>query len=251
MDNRFENNPKPDWKIAILCFRDYIGCEVIINSFNATPVRGYKVFYGIDSHESKRQVFEAEISGQKIGIITRLSWGGPQAAILVEELSYLGVAYILGYGGAGSIDGDIYKGDLVVGTRSIVSDGTSRVYTPDKQELLCNNEMLLFVMEEAHHQLDLKAVTVANVDALYRETKELIRKYQSHGAQIVNMETSALYASAEICNVKSIWLGFISDSLVSDNWDNWNMDSRQLSLIISTLCVRTVERILKKVVIEG
>ena len=64
-------------------------------------------------------------------------------------------------------------------------------------------------------------VNVANVDALYRETKDLIRKFQSEGAQIVNLETSALYACADICKAKSIWIGFISDSLVSEKWDNW------------------------------
>ncbi len=29
MTNRFANHPKPEWKVAILCFRDYIGCEII------------------------------------------------------------------------------------------------------------------------------------------------------------------------------------------------------------------------------
>lgn len=230
MDNRFVNNPKPNWKVAILCFRDYIGCEIIVNHFSATPIRGYKVFYGIDSQESERQIFEAEILGHKVGIITRLSWGGPQAAILVEELTHLGVDYIIGYGAAGSINSEINKGDLVVGIRSIISDRTSRIYVPEKQELFCNNEMLKITVEEAEVlQLGLKEVTVANIDALYRETKELIRYCQSEGAQIVNLVTSALFASSEICNAKSIWLGFISDSLVSDKWEDWNIDSRELS----------------------
>ncbi|MHA6484130.1 phosphorylase family protein [Paenibacillus sp. strain BS8-2] len=148
MANRFVNYPKPDWKIAILCFRDFIGCDAIVKCFNAKPLDGFKVFYGIDAHETKNQVFECEINEVKIGIITRLSWGGPQAAILVEELSYLGVQYVIGYGAAGSINMNFNKGDLVIGTKSLVTDGTSYTYKNDKKSLHCSDELLLITKEE-------------------------------------------------------------------------------------------------------
>ncbi|MDF2645878.1 MAG: hypothetical protein K0Q73_1683 [Paenibacillus sp.] len=245
MNNRFISHHKPKWKVAILCFRDFVGCDIIIKTFNAKPIEGYKVFYGIDANETQRQVFEAESNGVNIGIITRLSWGGPQAAILVEELSHLGVKYIIGYGAAGSIDRDINKGDQVIGIKSLVTDGTSRSYVRDKQELFCDEELLNITMNEAIKlNIDIKHVTVANIDALYRETKELIQDYQSRGAQIVNLETSALFAASEICNVSSIWVGFISDSLVSDNWDNWDIDTTGLSEQSSLICRNTIERII-------
>ncbi|WP_199621264.1 phosphorylase family protein [Paenibacillus alkalitolerans] len=247
MINRFKSFPKPRWKAAILCFRDYIGCEIISNFLKATPIKGYKVFYGIDSNETESQVFETEVSGQKIGIITRLSWGGPQAAILVEELAQLGVEYIIGYGAAGSIDREIRKGDLVVGINSLVTDGTSRIYFPNNNEINCNG-ILLNITRVASRSLELnvKEVTVANVDALYRETRELVSRFQSEGAQIVNLETSALYASAEICKVNSIWLGFISDSLVSDKWDSWDTDSRELSFNLSKICLKIIGNLFEK-----
>ena len=82
MVNRFKKGPKPDWQIAILCFRDLIGCDIMVHSMKAKPVHGYKVFMGLMRTQTHQQVFEAEIGGKRIGIITRLSWGGPQAAIL-------------------------------------------------------------------------------------------------------------------------------------------------------------------------
>ena len=30
MVNRFKKGPKPDWQIAILCFRDFIGCDIMV-----------------------------------------------------------------------------------------------------------------------------------------------------------------------------------------------------------------------------
>lgn len=247
MVNRFKKGPKPDWQIAILCFRDFIGCDFMVHTMKAKPVYGYKVFYGIDANETHQQVFEAEIDGKRIGIITRLSWGGPQAAILVEELSHMGIAYILGYGAAGSIDQGVHKGDLILGTTSFITDGTSRSYLPDREVVYCDQDLLDIIQEVSISCYpSMKEVHVANVDALYRETKDLIRSYQSRGAQIVNLETSALYAAAEICGVKTIWLGFISDSLVSDTWDNWDMDTDELSAKCALICKTAVEKIITR-----
>lgn len=136
---------------------------------------------------------------------------------------------------------------MIVGLRSLNTDGISNIYLPEKQELLCNIELLQIAREESIKlQFNIKEVIVANVDALYRETKDLIRKYQSEGAQIINLETSALYACADICKVKSIWLGFVSDSLVNDKWDNWDTDLKEMSLKVSKLCIKTVEKIARE-----
>ncbi|WP_237179037.1 phosphorylase family protein [Paenibacillus sp. MMS18-CY102] len=246
MAYRFKQDPKPNWKIAILCFREYIGCEMITDFFQATPISGYKMFYGIDAHETQRQVFEAEVDGQKIGIITRLSWGGPQAAILVEELAFLGVETIIGYGAAGSIDATIRQGDLVIGIESLNSDGTSRSYLPEKRIFTCDQELLRIVREETELlKQPMKEVIAANVDGLYRETKALVKQFQAEGGQMVNMETSALYASAEICQVNSIWLGYISDCLVQEEWASWDIDSRVLSVQISQVCMNVVKHLVR------
>ncbi|MCI3923133.1 hypothetical protein MO973_23190 [Paenibacillus sp. TRM 82003] len=245
MANRFANHPRPAWRAAILCFNNALCCEVLIRYFNASPLPGVKIFYGIDANETEKQVFEAEVSGHKIGIITRLSWGGPQAAILVEELAHLGVSHIIGYGAAGSIDMTIRKGDLIVASNSLLTDGTSRAYLPNEIRT-DGDEGLLDLTRDAAKALDIRVteVTTANVDALYRETRALISEFQRQGAQAVNLETSALYASARVCEVHSVWLGFISDSLVDERWDSWDTDHEALAYRLSRLCHGVVERLL-------
>lgn len=244
MRSRFASNPIPQWEAAILCFRNRQGCDILVNKFNAKPIEGYKVFYGIDATETSRQVFEAEINGIKVGIITRLSWGGPQAAIIVEELAFIGVKYILGYGTAGSINKTIGKGQQVVGVKSLITDGTSKSYVSDRAELLGNSD-LINITKEVSTQIghDVKEVCVANVDALYRETKKLISEYQTMGADIVNLETSALFAACESCNIASTWIGFISDCLVDEAWDDWHIDSLELSNIASEICLEVIRAI--------
>ena len=61
----------------------------------------------------------------------------------------------------------------------------------------------------------------ATVDALYRETETDVEAWRKDGAQIVNMETSALYAASLTCGVSSVWIGHISDRLVGGEWEEW------------------------------
>jgi uridine phosphorylase len=244
MTTRFSNNDIPLWKIAILCFRDSVGCEVLINKYKAKPFGNYKVFYGIDAHESEQQIFEAEINGVKVGIITRLCWGGPQAAILVEELSYLGVQNIIGYGEAGSIKAGIPKGSQIVAIKGLVSDGTSKSYIKDKLLIGCNNELLDILRDNVKYKI--LEVCAANIDALYRETHELIKCYQSEGAEVVNLETSAMYAASEVCNVRAIWIGYISDSLVDEKWEDWNNKSINSSDICAEISIKLIEGLIEK-----
>ena len=70
----------------------------------------------------------------------------------------------------------------------------------------------------------MKPVRAATVDALYRETPELIDEFADQGARIINMETSALYAASTACGVRSLWCGYISDCIVDGKWDDWYAD---------------------------
>ncbi|TNJ60629.1 hypothetical protein FE784_35730 [Paenibacillus hemerocallicola] len=246
MRNRFRHRPAPAWRLAILCFRDYTGSQILVEAFGATPV-GYKVLYGMEEFDGAPIVYEAELAGGKVGIVTRCNWGGPQAAILVEELAELGVEWIIGYGAAGSIDKRIAKGKQLIASRTLLSDGTSRAYRKDEPYLECDAGFLRTALEavEANGLTgDVRETTAATIDALYRETKELVEELRSAGAEIVNMETSALYAVSRVCGIKSVWIGFVSDCLVDDDWDDWHVNLSELAATTSRICLEVARRTL-------
>ncbi|WP_192043568.1 hypothetical protein [Paenibacillus rhizovicinus] len=66
------------------------------------------------------------------------------------------------------------------------------------------------------------------------------------GADIVNLETSALFAACESCNIASTWIGFISDCLVDEVWDDWHIDSLELSNIASKICLEVIRTIFER-----
>jgi hypothetical protein len=48
----------------------------------------------------------------------------------------------------------------------------------------------------------------------------------SGGGQVVNMETSALYAASETCGIRCLWTGHVSDCLAGSEWEEWATRSR-------------------------
>jgi uridine phosphorylase len=220
MKYRFQTNPCPSWDMAIICFRDYKGSQILVKKFNAAPL-GYKVLYGIEEFEGAPVVFEAEILGKRVGIITRCNWGAPQAAILVEELSTMGVKHIIGFGAAGSIKTNLTQGTQLIVESALCNDGTSKTYKKDASTVGFS-ELLGVKAKQAAKTLGyhINEVTAATVDALYRETKELVLQWQADGADIINMESGAFYAASEACGTDCLWLGFVSDCLVKEAWED-------------------------------
>ena len=114
VENRLNGREAPNWAAAFLVYRDYPSSQQVLRAFeNVRPVR-YRMLYNMTHNEFEPLVFEADIAGQTIVIVTRAVWGGPQTAILVEELASIGVKFFLGYGVAGSIDSELPQGSLIV-----------------------------------------------------------------------------------------------------------------------------------------
>jgi uridine phosphorylase len=220
MRGRFDEHPRPSWEIAVLCFRDRRGSQALVEALGAIPL-GYRVFWGMERSDDRPFVYETSVGASQVGIVSHCVWGGPQAAILVEELAYLGVTHLIGFGAAGSIVPALTKGTQIVASTGIVTDGTSRAYTK-QDNLPANSELCSFVCEVGNQiGVNVVPVKVATVDAVYRETNADIQRWLGRGAQVINMETTPFYAASAECGVESVWIGHVSDCLVNDEWDSW------------------------------
>lgn len=235
MRGRFDYNAQPQWKTAILCFRDLEGSRLLVRGLGARPL-GYQVLSGMDEFPGNPSPFAHEITFRQanVGVIARCGWGGPQTAILVEELAYIGVTKIIGIGAVGSIDPAILKGSQVVAQVALTSDGTSKAYI-DAPELK-GNALLCSLALAAGERLSIgvQKVCAITTDALYRETEADVEAWRKQGAQVVNMETSALYASSAACGISSLWLGHVSDCVRESEWEEWT-DTEEMTVISAKL----------------
>jgi uridine phosphorylase len=233
---RFGNGPRPRWDIAILCFRGQLGSEALARALHAQPVRE-KTLYGFSESAGYGDVREAVLGQARVLLVPRCLWGGPQTAILVEELACLGTRTVLGFGVAGSLAADLPKGTQVVASAGVVTDGTSRVYTT-RDEVPADAGLLAALGEAAATRgIDVVPVKVATVDALYRETPDDVREWLRRGARAINMETAPLYAAAAVCEMRTLWLGHISDTLSLDSheWESWQRPASLTDVTVSLL----------------
>jgi uridine phosphorylase len=231
---RFGDPPWPSWDVAVLCFRGAGGSGALVHKLGARPV-GRKILYALEESADRPFVYETTLGAQRIVLVQRCLWGGPQTAILVEELACLGVRVIVGFGVAGSLVEALPKGAQIAAVGAVVTDGTSRAYTTAPS--VAPDPGLLSAIEAlaSRQDIPLEAVTVATVDALYRESPADVRGWLAAGAQAINMETAPLYAAAAACGVRAVWLGHVSDAvwLSADQWDSWQRPAALTELTVA------------------
>jgi purine-nucleoside phosphorylase len=130
---RLGNRQPPRWRSAVISFRDRKGSDGLMRALRAEPILD-NIFYGQEAFAESPFVFEANVQGEKVGLITRCIWGGPQAAILIEELACLGVKYLIGYGSAGAIDSSLQLGEQVVASSAIAMEPAKLTPNPNSSK---------------------------------------------------------------------------------------------------------------------
>jgi len=239
--NRLNGQEAPSWPLALLVFRDHLGSQAVLDAFDDPRSYAQRLLYNLTDPALPPTAFEVDIMGQTVLLMTRCVWGGPQTAILVEELACLGVPLILGCGAAGSIDPGLGRGAFVIAGDALPTDGISRAYGAGTRQV--GDPDLAATVAAAMRRLDREPVTVtaAAVDALYRETPELIEEFRAQGGHVVNLETSSLYTVAAACGVRTVWFGFVTDCLVGEQWQDWYLDASDAASVTGQLCRHVVE----------
>ena len=239
---RFGDGPRPAWDVAVLSFRGEAGTQALVSKLNARPLTR-QVLYGLEVSLDRPAVYEARHGDRSIVLVTHCLWGGPQTAILVEELAALGVRQIVGFGVAGALVDTLPKGTQIVAESGLATDGTSRAYTSAAEAAADAGLAATLVDTATRLGIAVVSVKIATVDALYRETPSDVQCWVGLGAQAINMETAPLYAAASMCGVRAVWLGHISDtlSLTTQTWDSWQRPAAMTDITVA-LTIGFLER---------
>jgi uridine phosphorylase len=140
-------------------------------------------------------------------------YGGPVSSALVEELAHYGIQYILAYGLAGGLGTkELKMGDFYIVEKALALDGTTPHYTGDK--LIASDEFLNFKIQELAKKTnfgEIQPVQTMTGDAIYREYDEDLAYAKENGCDIVNCDSSHLFAVSRNVGIRSTECGVISD----------------------------------------
>lgn len=166
--------------------------------------------------------------------------GAPMAAICLEKLIALGATRILLYGWCGSLVPALRINDLFVPTGVLSEEGTSGHYpppatTPDDSwsQALCT---ALATLGRPPKQGE-----IWTTDAVFRETRDKVRRYGAAGIMAVDMEYGALRSVAAFRQVSLAAVLLVSDELFHHQWSpvfqqkSFRSDSKNLLDRLCTL----------------
>jgi uridine phosphorylase len=217
---RFPRNAFGDIKIALIGY--------------CPPPRTLEKYHPIPTHDqyfihvSPESVKPLSYQGTQFLSLVHV-YGGPVSASTVEELAYYDFDYILAYGLAGGLGTKhLRMGDFYLVDRALVADGTTPHYTKDPV-IACDRFLKAKILELVR-ETDLKkirAVQAITGDAIYREDDKFLQSARRKGCDIVNLDSSHLFAVSTLNSakkrIKAIECGVISDvtgGSADHGWDS-------------------------------
>jgi len=142
-------------------------------------------------------------------------YGGPVCVSLVEELHYYGIKCIIGLGFVGSLDNSFQIGTIVEAISSLAEPGTTPHY--DRSQFVNTDQSMtnLFINDE------FAKIVVWTTNAIYREYKEDVDLVKNLGCQVVNMDTSHLFASCKMLGIMYGYFATVSDMVLDESESEW------------------------------
>jgi uridine phosphorylase len=159
------------------------------------------------------------VLGRGRGSLVGPCMGAPVAAMVLEKCIAQGVRNVIFLGFCGSLNPRLRLGNLLVVDSALSEEGTSRHYLPDKFPPLAGPRATS-ALEQA---LKAKGTRyqkgrVWTCDAMYRETREKVRRYGQEGVLGVEMELSALFTVARYRGIDLGALVVATDELFDLKW---------------------------------
>lgn len=173
-------------------------------------------FFAIENEQwlyRNNPIYTTKIGQTEVSIGT-LKTGASASAIFIENLIACGAKKIICVGFSGSLQSDIGSGSLVFVSGCVSTEGTSRHYINNEEDIQPSAELLANLEQSADAQ-NIKHVKgkLWSTDALYRELQSDVIRYQNQGVLGVDMESSACLAVAQFNKVDLCSIQIVSDLL--------------------------------------
>lgn len=151
--------------------------------------------------------------------------GGSWICADIEELHKQGVEKFIIFGNCGVLDSKIEDCSIIIPTMAYREDGISYHYVDESDTIEMNPKYMSEFIEilKKYHFKYTKGPTWTT-DAIYRETKNKIKKYQKLGVKTVEMEGSSIAAVCTYLNIEYFTFYYAGDNLDSVEWEKRSLD---------------------------
>lgn len=155
----------------------------------------------------------------KIALSTGFGIGSPVIAGLTDEFAALGVKRFVLIGMAGGLQEKLSAGDMVLSTRVIRGEGTTRHYLPQAETVETSPEICRRVADILSHQkVPFSEGTTWTTDAPFRELRRDVLAHEERGVLAVDMEAAGMLGVAVSYGLEGFAAFSIADQLSGGTW---------------------------------
>lgn len=199
-------------RVAVSCF-SHTTFQRMVERLNAVQIAE------IHSANMTFPIYKAQWGGAELALMMA-AVGAPLCTGQMEELYALGVESLVVFGTCGVLNKDIADCSIILPTHALRDEGTSYHYAPAGDDIAVNTaHRALF--EGLLDELKIHYTTgkTWTTDAIYRETREKVRRRREAGCICVEMECAALAAMAQLRGKELLTFFYAADNLDREEWD--------------------------------
>ena len=143
------------------------------------------------------------------------AYGASRAVEPVHIFGVLGTKKVIQIGSCGGLQPNIQTGDIIIPATSFIGEGASQYY-----DQLVSSTATQRLVESANRALTnfgFRTFVGAHIStsALLQQSDEVVEKWQQRGLLGVDMETSAVYSTAEYFKMQRVSMLFVWDELLN------------------------------------
>lgn len=151
-------------------------------------------------------------------LVCSTGMGGPSVAICLEELARIGITHVIRFGTTGTIQNNINLGEVIINKAAVRLDGTSHHYAPAAFPAVASFTMVHALAQAAkennipaHVGISVSSDTFWPGQERYdsftgyvpKAFQGTLKEWQALGALNYEMETSALFVTAQVLGIKA------------------------------------------------
>lgn len=178
---------------------------------------------------------ELYLATENLALAGKTGIGSPACVVFLEELIACGFSEFVIFGSAGALHKEIRIGDTILCTGAYSDEGTSTHY-PNHSYLSKPDRKLLNRLSRwfQDNKIPVKKALSWTTDAPFKETNSKLEHFLNLGAEVVEMEASALFNVARYRKVEIASVFVVGDSIAEGNWERRFLDPEIKSLSLQT-----------------
>lgn len=146
-----------------------------------------------------------------------MAYGDSMASEITHIFSKIGAKLIVLYGTFGALQKGINFGEIFIPSEAISDDGASIKYNPKNNKLLPTASLVKILKNLVKEKgINLREGTIVSTSAMLAETKEIIGQWNKDGYVGVDLETAAVFATANYFGVPTIAFHTLADNLIEN-----------------------------------